>query len=281
MIDETAHSIPSAHVRRLAQAPPDDPDLMHYQDVLWTHSLRLHAQTFAPEIKAVMRQGGIVAGMGVLDAACGSGAKSRLLLDIGAAQVVGVDVDADELAQTPSDDRLHFMQHGLFEPLPFAAATFDAVYVGDLALPLYDDAVFAELQRVLRPGGVLLVESVHPLPALLYNHALQSRVDSAFHAALADTAYGEGESYAAAFHRMRGQAAAFVVPAVRCHPFDPAFVHWVTLRFVCQYAPLLRSYLAPADFALLLDLHDPMHDAYLFAQQSAFAVTHFTAYTMG
>jgi phosphoethanolamine N-methyltransferase len=82
----------------------------------------------------------------------------------GASQVMGIDVEEQlvELARTRSrrldlDDHLKYQQVEP-GPLPFADASFDAVFSKDAIIHIREKkAFYAEMFRVLRPGGLLLV----------------------------------------------------------------------------------------------------------------------------
>ena len=93
----------------------------------------------------------------ILDAGCGSGGMTQFLARRG--QVTGIDLahDALSLARRRGVRRLVRASVGL---LPLAANSFDVVTSFDVLyhLDVEDDvAALAELQRVLRPGGVLLI----------------------------------------------------------------------------------------------------------------------------
>jgi len=110
----------------------------------------------------VRRLLGDVRGRRVLDTGCGTGRHTCWLHEQGAL-VTGVDPSEEMLAvaraKTPA---LHLVRAGL-ESMPLASASFDLVlnalvleHVAEL------DAPFAELSRVLRPGGRLVVSVFHP-----------------------------------------------------------------------------------------------------------------------
>ena len=109
----------------------------------------------------------------VLDLCCGSARSVAPVARRTGRTVVGVDISAAMLAQ----GKRHGLDAGLrFAPvradafrLPFADGTFDAVTIawGLRNLRPESDAL-AEIQRVLRPGGTLVVlESPSPEPGLL------------------------------------------------------------------------------------------------------------------
>ena len=107
----------------------------------------------------------------LLDAGCGTGAYSRAMLP----HVDHIDaVDLNEgmlvvarakLAVEEAGGRIAFHQGGI-DTLPFADATFDGAMINqvlhhiedgaDPSFPIHE-AVIAEMARVLRPGGVLVI----------------------------------------------------------------------------------------------------------------------------
>ncbi len=106
-----------------------------------------------------------VAGLRVLDAGCGPGLYAAWLLTHGA-EVVGVDVSPRmvALARARLGERATVHEADLGKPLTMLAdASFDLVVSG-LALDYVRDwkALFGELARVLRPGGLLAFSASHP-----------------------------------------------------------------------------------------------------------------------
>ena len=101
----------------------------------------------------------------MLDAGCGPGLYAESLV-ARSATVVGVDQSAGmvDLARARVGDRAEFHVHDLGQPLvQFADETFDAAVLA-LVLHHVDDrrALLAELFRVLRPGGRLVLSTHHP-----------------------------------------------------------------------------------------------------------------------
>jgi SAM-dependent methyltransferase len=99
----------------------------------------------------------------VLDAGCGTGAGARWARTrLGAATVVGVDVSSAALRLFRARAGVPALQADVLD-LPFRATVFDLVVCHDLLQHLPTDVrdrrALAELRRVLRPGGLLLVRS--------------------------------------------------------------------------------------------------------------------------
>lgn len=109
-------------------------------------------------------------GLAVLDAGCGSGRYMLHALRRGAACVTGVDASLEmleragtELAAYPHDATIELAQSDLAAlPLPDASAdvAICALTVGHLQRL---HPVLAELRRVTRKGGTLLLSDVHPI----------------------------------------------------------------------------------------------------------------------
>lgn len=91
----------------------------------------------------------------VLDAGCGSGRTLLELVDYG--RVRGVELDP-EVAAVARDRGLGEVVQGRLEELPWADGTFDLITCLDVIEHTPDDRrTLAELYRVCRPGGFLLV----------------------------------------------------------------------------------------------------------------------------
>lgn len=116
------------------------------------------------ERPAVLGLAGDVSGRRVLDAGCGSGPLAAALRERGAV-VTGFDVSTAmvDLARERLGDDADLHVADLAAPLPFADAAFDDV-VASLVLHYLEDwsGPLAELRRVLKPGGRLIVSVNHP-----------------------------------------------------------------------------------------------------------------------
>lgn len=112
----------------------------------------------------MLRLAGDVEGLRVLDAGCGSGPLTKALRDRGA---VASGFDLSPAMVTLAKERLggdaDVRVGDLAAPLPYADDEFDLATVS-LALHYVKDwaPTLAELRRVLKPGGRLLVSIIHP-----------------------------------------------------------------------------------------------------------------------
>lgn len=117
-----------------------------------------------PEEVAKLLEGTELAGLEVMDIGCGVGGVDVLLAGkYGAESVTGIDIEEPLVEQSRAraerlglSDRLDFR---LVEPgpFPFADASFDAVFSKDSMIHIPGKAaLFAEVLRVLRPGGLFL-----------------------------------------------------------------------------------------------------------------------------
>jgi SAM-dependent methyltransferase len=114
---------------------------------------------------AILNLAGAVTGRRILDAGCGAGAMSAALRDRGAV-VAGFDRSAAmvELARQRLGADTDLRVTDITGPLPYPDGAFDDVvaalvlhYLADWTAPL------AELRRVLKPGGRLIVAVNHPI----------------------------------------------------------------------------------------------------------------------
>ncbi len=101
-------------------------------------------------------------GKDVLDLGCGVGGASLLLAsEFQAGSVTGADVEAEQIrratrlaASRDLEQAISFVRIDP-GPLPFPTASFDCVITKDVICHLPDKAAFfAEVKRVLRPGGI-------------------------------------------------------------------------------------------------------------------------------
>jgi SAM-dependent methyltransferase len=107
----------------------------------------------------------------ILDFGCGTGAFLEHLERFGT--VSAVDADRSAVAFCHARGRSEVQLAPIGEPLPFADDAFDVVTTLDVIEHIDDDvAALAELRRVLRPGGRLLVA----VPAYMFLWGKQDEV---------------------------------------------------------------------------------------------------------
>jgi SAM-dependent methyltransferase len=121
---------------------------------------------------AILDLAGEVAGRRILDAGCGAGPLSAALRDRGAL-VTGFDSSAKmlELARRRLGPDADLQVSDLGSPLPYPHGAFDDV-IACLVLHYLEDwtAPLAELRRVLKPGGRLIVAVDHPFAIAFMQH---------------------------------------------------------------------------------------------------------------
>ncbi len=117
--------------------------------------------------RELLRAGGLAPNDRLLDAGCGLGASSRLAAEEFCLAVDGVDGSADVIAlagERASHPRVRWTRADLCA-LPFEDDTFDGV-LSECVLSTTDrGVVLAELARVTRPRGVLLLSDVEVRPS--------------------------------------------------------------------------------------------------------------------
>lgn len=107
-----------------------------------------------------------------LDAACGTGRHTALLLARGH-QVLGVDSSQAMLAQARSKHPGAEFRLGELTSLPIASESMDVVTCGLALTHLADPSpAIAELARVVKPGGRVLISDAHPSFVLIQGQAL-------------------------------------------------------------------------------------------------------------
>lgn len=98
-----------------------------------------------------------------LDCGCADGGYSVALRERGADRVVGFDIEQDRVAQATklrSDTEDLSFCCGFSEALPFRDDSFDGVFLNEVLEHVVDEgATLAEIRRVLRPGGRLVLMS--------------------------------------------------------------------------------------------------------------------------
>ncbi len=174
----------------------------------------------------------------VLDLAAGTGLLSRALLAVGH-EVVAVEPDPDMASRLPKGVEA---RTATAEATGLAAASVDAVVVGDAWHWFDAEAAAAEVRRVLRPGGRL---------ALVWRFSVAEERPAALSGFYARLAAARGEH--PGFRGARGRE------ALECHPGFTSFTHR-QIAFVHRTTPAgLLAEAASASFVNAM----PQRDAFL------------------
>jgi malonyl-CoA O-methyltransferase len=164
-----------------------------------------------------------MAGKVVLDLACGTGRYGLLAQNAGAQTVIGVDNSAAMLRQNP----LPFSALATTEAIPLAGEAVDVVVCG-LALghvPRLGPSL-AEISRVLKPGGDVLISDFHPFIFLGGQRRTFTAPDGITYAV-------EHYAHLYADYHAAAQAAGLTVE----HVAEPRLGEHLTARFVGETTP--------------------------------------------
>lgn len=111
---------------------------------------------YAKDLYDAIFEYGLAPSSRALDLGCGTGLVSAELIARGC-RVVGLDVSEKMLARARERAPQASFVKGRAEDMPFAAASFDAA-VSAQAFHWFDQpSVFAELRRVVHPGGIVAI----------------------------------------------------------------------------------------------------------------------------
>jgi phosphoethanolamine N-methyltransferase len=137
-----------------------DTSMLEMLQIIWGEG---YLSPGGPQAVREIMQGIDLAGKRVLDIGCGLGGLDRVLVELGAAQVIGVDVAGPlvglgrkRIAAAGLADRIDLRVVLPEAPLPFGDGAFDVVFTKDAWLHVIDKAaLLGEVHRVLKPGGQL------------------------------------------------------------------------------------------------------------------------------
>jgi SAM-dependent methyltransferase len=105
-------------------------------------------------IEAFVNGVALDAACAVLDIGCGTGNYTDAMQRVTPARITGLDRSEGMLTQARAKNGAIDFRQGDAQQMPFAAASFDFVYMTDVIHHVPDIArLFAEIGRVLRPGG--------------------------------------------------------------------------------------------------------------------------------
>ncbi len=105
----------------------------------------------------------------VLDLGCGCGAIAEHIAELTGATPYGINLDRSQIEKAwrnPNLPRGNFSVGDFNRPLPFDDASFDAVYaIQPLTYVTDHHFTFSEVHRVLKPGGMFVMDDVAALDA--------------------------------------------------------------------------------------------------------------------
>ncbi|BBH20942.1 hypothetical protein Back11_22870 [Paenibacillus baekrokdamisoli] len=121
-----------------------------------------HQDVYEEHIRRYEMAAGLVRGLDVLDAACGTGYGTAMLKAAGASSLVGIDIDLSSVERAKVDYRgeaVTFIQGDVLQ-LPFDKGTFDAV-ISFETIEHVDNgrAWIEESARVLKDDGLFVVST--------------------------------------------------------------------------------------------------------------------------
>lgn len=137
----------------------------------------------------------------VLDWGSGCGRVARHLAPELGARFYGCDIDADNVSWCNANLPGSYSASSLSPPLPYADETFDIIYGISVFTHLranWESAWLAELRRVLRPGGTMLM-TVHGQTAIDF-----AALDRPTYAALMARVEREGHTFTSDNHQLDG-----------------------------------------------------------------------------
>jgi ubiquinone/menaquinone biosynthesis C-methylase UbiE len=135
-------------------------DALTYADLALVDEFHIGGR---PATRALGDQIDLPKGARVLDVGCGIGGPARCFASERGWKVEGVDLTAEYVAvATALSRRVGVMDVSFRQAsaaaLPFADASFDGAYMLHVGMNILDKrAVFAEVRRVLKPGGVFAI----------------------------------------------------------------------------------------------------------------------------
>jgi ubiquinone/menaquinone biosynthesis C-methylase UbiE len=134
----------------------------HFDRLATRYSELRASPSFIDPVTEAVAELGSLRGCRVLDVGCGPGSVLRQLARDFDVEGVGVDASAKMIDVARGEAPEIEFHVGQAEELPFADASFDAVVARMVVHHLDRPRAFAEVHRVLRPGGGFVVTTTDP-----------------------------------------------------------------------------------------------------------------------
>jgi len=220
---------------RLAREIEHHREIAHQAEIIWNWDSPSGRRRAARRASIFVECCGLARGVRALELGCGTGLFLERVAPSGAS-IVGLDLSADllgkaraRLAAAPNV----VLHRGNAESLPYADASFDAVYGSSVLHHLDLDRSLDEVLRVLRPGGRC---------AFTEPNILNPQVALMFHLGLTKKYFGVSPDERA-FSRLRAlrslRRTGFAEAEVQ--PFD--FLHPATPELLCDALDRLGRWL--------------------------------------
>ncbi len=131
------------------------------QEELLKGEMKPHRFSEKPMMQSMLSD---LTGKRVLMLGCGTGEESRLLKEVGATDIVGIDLSKESIKLAKSTYPDYEFIVGDMHKLPFEDESFDFVY-SSLAIHYSNEpaTVYKEIYRILKKDGKLLFSVGHPL----------------------------------------------------------------------------------------------------------------------
>jgi SAM-dependent methyltransferase len=125
----------------------------------------------------------------ILDIGCGAGGPARYIAKLTGCQITGIDVNQDGIdvgrklaSQEGLAEKVTLMQVDAAQGLPFPEGSFDVVLSFETVIHIKNrDSLFAEIARVLLPGGDFLFTDAGILTGFVSSEEIALRCINGFH----------------------------------------------------------------------------------------------------
>ena len=117
---------------------------------------------YTDHMSRYMFAGSMVRDKIVLDAACGSGYGAYYLAACSARWITAIDISNEAIAYARSNYTAPCLSHACADirRLPLSASTFDCIVAFEILEHIEEHEIFmAEIKRVIKPGGILIVST--------------------------------------------------------------------------------------------------------------------------